>query len=246
VDDRGVALIGRWIAQLPNAAGSSFAKVSLGNQAKLNELLKTPQGALAELYTLVSSDVSKEMREKEITRAMAYDSPAAHDLFDRFSGKDMAAAPKLGPKYDRVKLLAMKGDVQRGQNVFQNIAQCAACHLASGVKGREFGPDLSHIAAKYNKDQLLTCIEQPSKDIAKEFIAYNVETKDGDLVTGFLVASNKKEIIIKDATLQEIHISIADKKSMTPQSLSIMPQGLLTNLEPQQAADLLEMLQSQK
>ena len=37
-----------------------------------------------------------------------------------------------------------------------------------------------------------------------------------------------------------------DVKDVTPQSLSIMPQGLLTNLEPQQAADLLEMLQSQK
>src|SRR4029079_3791856 len=64
VDDRGVALIGRWIAQLPSPAVNSFAKISLGNDAKLNELLKTPQGALAELYTLVSSDVSKEVREK--------------------------------------------------------------------------------------------------------------------------------------------------------------------------------------
>jgi uncharacterized repeat protein (TIGR03806 family) len=246
VDDRGVALIGRWIAAMPNPNGKSYAKVSLGNQAKLDELLKTPQGALAELYTLVSSDVSHQVREKELTRAVACDSPAAHDLFARFTGKDMAAAPKLGVKFDRAKLLAMKGDVERGREVFQNIAQCAACHIAGGVKGREFGPDLTHVAAKYSKEQLLECIEQPSKALADGFVAYNVQTKEGDLITGFLIARNSKEVIIKDATLQQIHVPAAEMKSITAQSLSIMPEGLLTNLEPQQAADLLEMLQSQK
>jgi putative heme-binding domain-containing protein len=158
----------------------------------------------------------------------------------------MAAAPKLGVKFDRAKLLAMKGDVERGREVFQNIAQCAACHIAGGVKGREFGPDLTHVAAKYSKEQLLECIEQPSKALADGFVAYNVQTKEGDLITGFLIARNSKEVIIKDATLQQIHVPAAEMKSITAQSLSIMPEGLLTNLEPQQAADLLEMLQSQK
>jgi putative heme-binding domain-containing protein len=246
VDQRGVALIGQWIAAMPETGGHSLAKVDLSDKTKLNELLKTPQGALAELYTLLTSDIPKDRRQREITDAMAHDSIFAHDLFDHFSGRDMAPAPKLGMKFDRAKLLAMKGDVVRGRNVFQNIAQCAACHVASGVQGRDFGPDLSHIAAKYNKKQLLENIEEPSTTLADGFIAYNVVTNDGDLITGFLIKRDAKEVVIKDATLQQIHIPAAHMKSITAQSLSIMPPGLLANLEPQQAADLLEMLQSQK
>jgi putative heme-binding domain-containing protein len=257
VDDRGVELIARWIADsaaTPEAKRNryyalraiKFAADTPAQPKDLDELLKSSTGSLSIINAIETGDVSQPRRQQVINQALQTDSLAAHDLFDRFSGRDMSPAPKLGPNFDRAKLLATRGDIQRGRNVFQNVAQCAACHLAAGVKGREFGPDLSHIATKYTREQLLENIVEPSKTITEGFTAYNVMTNDGDLVSGFLISRSEKEVVIKDATLQQIHIPAAEMKSITPQALSIMPEGLLTNLEPQQAADLLEMLASQK
>ena len=130
--------------------------------------------------------------------------------------------------------------------MFENVAQCATCHVAPGVKGREFGPDLSHIATKYDKTMLLEEIAEPSKTILEGFTGYTVETTDGEVYTGLLAKRDATEVVVKDATLQLNRVPAAQVKSVKPQGLSIMPEGLLDNLEPQQAADLLEWLSQAK
>jgi putative heme-binding domain-containing protein len=207
------------------------------------KLLETPTGALSVAYALESADLPPRARQQAIARALASPSPAAHDLFARFSGRDMSPAPKLGPKFDRAKLLAMAGDAARGREVFTNLAQCAACHAAGDVKGREFGPDLTKVTTKYaTKALLLEQIVEPSKVIADGFVSYDLQTTDGDVFTGFLVARTNAEVVLKDATLQPVHVPAAQVKELKPHALSVMPEGLIDNLEPQQAADLLEFL----
>ena len=54
------------------------------------------------------------------------------------------------------------------------------------------------------------------------------------------------EIVIKDAALETIRTPTTEVKTVRPQATSTMPEGLLGNLEPQQAADLLEWLSTLK
>ena len=68
----------------------------------------------------------------------------------------------------------------------------------------------------------------------------------GESVSGFLVSKNDQEVVLKDAQLKQAHIPAANVKQMRTESLSAMPEGLLGDLEPQQAADLLEFLTTLK
>src|SRR5206468_1189226 len=148
-------------------------------------LLSTTSGALGALYSLESGDLLPSMRSRVIDRALATSVPATHELFDRFTGRDMTRPHTLGPKIDPQKLLAMPGDARRGRDVFLNVSQCATCHTAGDVPGRDFGPNLSKIATKYTKAQILENILEPSKTIAEGFTSYTIIKTDGDVLTGF-------------------------------------------------------------
>jgi putative heme-binding domain-containing protein len=244
VDDRGVALIGRWIAQMPGRPANETAKAPDTNGDDLDKTMATPRGALSLVYRLRAGEVKADLRGPIVSRGAASPSADIRDLFDSLAGA--APRPRLGPKFDRAKLLATRGDAARGRDVFEKSAQCAACHLAAGVAGRAFGPDLTHIASKYTREQLLEQIVEPSKTIADGFTGQIVQTTDGDAISGLLERSDPSEVVIKDATSQVVRLPRSQVKSLTPQALSIMPEGLLDGLEPQQAADLLEFVASQK
>lgn len=256
VDDRAVAMIAQWITRLGDGSTAPTIKnkspkeavaalKTSGAEQAINTLLTSPSGALSLICALENEHLSDATRTDIINRGVAAPLPAVRDLFDRFN-PNASQAPRLGLTFDRQKLLTMKGDAARGKNVFQNLAQCATCHFAGDVRVREFGPDLSHIAAKYNKAQLLENIVEPSKTIAEGFATYNVQRPDGDVISGFLVGQNDSEVVLKDPNLQLIHIPKAQVKALKAQAISAMPEGLLANLEPQQAADLLEFLARQK
>jgi putative heme-binding domain-containing protein len=255
VDDRAVALLAEWITSLkksgdsdpdPRLAPLTHAQSADERSKAIDALLATPRGALALLAALERGELSADAKKQAIERGLASSLPTVRDLFFHFSGKDPAQIPHLGPNFDRAKLLATPGDASRGRDVFEKVAQCGACHTATGVTGRNLGPDLSHIATKYTPEQLLEQIVEPSKQIADGFTAYNVETTEGDLITGFLVSRTPSEVVVRDATAAEQKIPTSDIKTLKPQALSLMPQGLLDNLAPQEAADLLTWLKSLK
>ena len=146
----------------------------------------------------------------------------------------------------------MPGDATRGRAVFDSASTaaagatglCASCHRVNG-QGKDFGPDLSHIATKYTKSLLLENILEPSKTIAEGFALQMLKKKDGERITGLLVSKSDKEIVLRDQQ-KEHRIPAADVDKLTPQPTSAMPEGLLSNLTAQEAADLIEYLSTLK
>ena len=55
-----------------------------------------------------------------------------------------------------------------------------------------------------------------------------------------------ERIVLRDAQKQDVAVPAAEVQRLVPQKLSSMPEGLLSGLTPQQAADLLEFLAAQK
>ncbi len=88
---------------------------------------------------------------------------------------------------------------------------------------------------------MLENIVEPSKTIAEGFTSYLVRTKSGDVINGLLLSKTDAEVVLKDTTKQ-YHIPAADIQKMVAQTLSAMPEGLLADLSPQDAADLLTFL----
>ena len=127
----------------------------------------------------------------------------------------------------------------------EGASQCQQCHRINN-QGRDFGPDLSHIGAKYDRAQILDNILFPSRVIEPNFISYQLETKGELSYSGFLVKKTEEEVTLKDANAQEIRVPAGEVKSLRPQQISAMPELLLQSMTAQDVADLLEYLTSLK
>ncbi|VTS08129.1 glucose sorbosone dehydrogenase : Glucose/sorbosone dehydrogenase OS=Rhodopirellula europaea SH398 GN=RESH_04790 PE=4 SV=1 [Gemmata obscuriglobus UQM 2246] len=86
----------------------------------------------------------------------------------------------------------------------------------------------------------------PSAKVEPQFATYNVRTKDEKTYTGVLVKRDEKQLVLRDAENKEIAIAGDEVESVRPSRLSLMPDGLLSALTPQDAADLLEYLATRR
>jgi uncharacterized repeat protein (TIGR03806 family) len=270
VDDRAVRLIRDWIARMPAAgpgrpsresdeARKAIALLSKRDggipaerAAAIRQLTETTRGAMA-LLALVDDPGRKSddpVRREAVALARSSPSIEVRDLFERFI-PDSERSQRLGDAIDRAALLAIEGDPARGRAVFASnpAAQCKTCHPlgdAGASAAAAIGPDLGKIGAKYDRAALLDQILEPSRQIDPAFAAYLVETRDGRLVSGLLVERTNQAVSIRDAQGRNIRIDATEIEQLAPQARSLMPELLLRDLTPQQAADLLAYLASQK
>src|SRR5262249_3394707 len=85
------------------------------------------------------------------------------------AGEDEAAIRKLLPN---VKWEA--GAIDRGRKISHDRG-CQACHSAT----TRIGPDLAGVGKRLSRDDLLTAIVNPSRDVAPAYRVTNIDTKDG-------------------------------------------------------------------
>jgi putative heme-binding domain-containing protein len=79
-----------------------------------------------------------------------------------------------------------------------------------------------------------------------QFATYLVRTRDEKTIAGLLKKRDEKQVILRDADNEEIVLAIENVASVHPSRLSLMPDGLLSALLPQEAADLLEFLATRR
>jgi len=132
-----------------------------------------------------------------------------------------------------------KGDPVQGKKLFQQI--CGTCHKLFG-EGNVIGPELTGSDRK-NTDWLLGQIVDPSAFIRPEYVNHNVEMKDGRSLTGLIAEQSETAVTILDAQNQRTVLKRSDIKELAPSATSLMPEGLLEPLQPQQVRDLFSYLQ---
>jgi putative heme-binding domain-containing protein len=251
IDERGLRLVHDWIRQLPIRKDERALLEQVrtrGTQARaeaVNKLLSSTSGALMLARALGEGRIAGSARKQVLDAALARPEAQVRDLFERFLPDDQRVK-RLGTTIRPEMLLALKGDAARGKALFFNAAtQCKNCHRVQG-EGSTLGPDLSQIAKKYTRAQLLESLLEPSKFIDPKYAAYLVETADGQAHTGVLVERNAKEVVLRDARDQAIRIPAGKVSTLAPQKASLMPEQLLRDLTVEQAADLLAYLASLK
>ncbi len=264
VDERGVALLGDWIASMSSSdRGGSFEPNNPGIRAALEvlappgsampevraeairTLLATTRGAMALMRAIDRGLVTPEARPEAVERATTHPAIEVRDLFERYVPEARRVA-RLGEAFDRNVILEKKGDVRRGREVFLNgAAGCKSCHRLEG-EGESLGPDLAHVGTRYPRDEILRQIIEPSKTIDPKFATYTVETKAGQVHSGLLAEKTDAEVVLKDLQNRETRIPAGQVERMIPSDRSMMPDLLLRDLTAQQAADLLDYLASLK
>jgi putative heme-binding domain-containing protein len=139
-------------------------------------------------------------------------------------------------------LRAFPGDAKNGHAVFTK--SCAVCHELFG-EGEKVGPELTH-ANRKDKDFLLASIVDPSAVVRKEFINYNIETSDGRVLNGLVAEQNGSSVTLAVAKNEKTTVSRDKIVSMRESEISLMPEGLMHGLTPQERRDLFSYLQSEK
>lgn len=137
-----------------------------------------------------------------------------------------------------------KGDVRRGQAIFNSAkAACAACH-AIGYQGGKVGPDLTRISEVRSERDLLEAIVFPSASFVRSYEPMIVATKDGEEHSGVLRREDSSEVLLATGPTTEMRIARVEISEMRPGAVSVMPQGLDEQLTRQELADLLAFLRN--
>lgn len=268
VDERGVALIHDWIAAMPAAdtpaAPTSEPSVAIHNAAteKSVQSLKsddpaTYESAIRELTATTRGAVrlSGLLQKKELTAAVtaaalkvATEHPQSEvrDVLERFVPAAMRQK-RLGTSINVDELLSMEADPERGRLYFfrEGAASCRSCHRVRD-SGETLGPDLSQIGKKYPPKEMLLHVLEPSRFIDQKYVPWVLESRDGFVHTGLLVEKTENHVVLRDAQNREVRVAAADVETLVSQQKSLMPELLLRDLTPQQAADLIAWLCSLK
>jgi putative membrane-bound dehydrogenase-like protein len=159
--------------------------------------------------------------------------PQAAARLNNPDGVDLAAW-----ELRRRRLDWTRGQAARGQAVFVK-AGCAACHSGSGG----LGPDLRGVTRRFSRDDLLTAIVQPSKDISPRYRATWFETRDGRTWMGLVIYESADGVLLQTAS-GPVRLAAAQIAHRQPANRSLMPAGLLDPLSDQEIVDLYAYLQS--
>ena len=130
------------------------------------------------------------------------------------------------------------GDPQAGRKLFfdlQGKAQCAKCHSVGGEGGR-IGPALDRIASRRAPEFIMESILQPSKDIAPEYEAVAVATKDGRVITGLRVNETNFSIQLREENGRFHSFLKRDLDEVKVLKKSLMPENFARAADRQGAA----------
>ena len=137
---------------------------------------------------------------------------------------------------------AAQGDPAHGEFVYRRSElACMTCHSIGGAGGK-VGPDLTSIGASAPIDYLVESLLLPNAKIKEGYSSLNIETKDGQSLTGTLARETPDEVVLRNATGAEVSVAKNNIESRQIGTLSLMPGGLLENLGEQDKLDLIAFL----
>ncbi len=132
------------------------------------------------------------------------------------------------------------GSPTQGQEVYER-AKCASCHRR-GTAGSAIGPDLSAVAKRFTRKEVIESILFPSHIISDQYRTQRVLTNDGQVFSGQVIKNANGTLLVRDSSLNEHVIAEQDVQQLEPSRASLMPGGLIDNLSLAEIRDLLSYL----
>jgi putative heme-binding domain-containing protein len=210
--------------------------------AALDALVARP----ARIHALLDAVADGRISAAEIDPARLQLLATSSNSKIRARAESLLKSAKLGRRQDVVEsyrpALKLSGDAVHGKQIFQKI--CAACHKADGV-GHEIGPNLATVKSRGAEFILLNVLD-PSREVNPQYVNYLAVTDDGRSLTGMIAAETATSITLRRAegasdTLLRINI-----EEMRSTGLSLMPEGLEKQIDPQGLADVIAYILSLK
>jgi len=149
--------------------------------------------------------------------------------------------------FDEVVSLADSGltgrEYDRGRKLFA-AANCFSCHRYHNEGGAN-GPDLTSVAGRFSRRDLIESITLPSKVISDQYAAVQIQTDDGKVIVGRIINLNGETLHVNTNMLDPTAVAHVDRRhieEMKPSLVSMMPEGLLNTFHEDEILDLLAYL----
>jgi putative heme-binding domain-containing protein len=115
-------------------------------------------------------------------------------------------------------------DAAAGEKVFRE--SCAQCHRF-GTLGRDYAPDLTRIAERLQRRDVLRSIFFPSERVDPKFETTVVTTRDNRTLRGLIVREDSQAIVLKTADDPEpITLARGEIRNRTRDKASVMPDDI--------------------
>lgn len=135
--------------------------------------------------------------------------------------------------------LPAKGNLTKGRQIFTE--QCAQCHQ-SGSLGVEVGPNLTDMSHRSVEDLAFNILD-PNMAINPSFVAYEAETKDGELLSGIVKSETPESVTFLSAQGMRREVARSNLHYFRSGGLSLMPEGFEELMTPSELRDLISFLQ---
>jgi putative heme-binding domain-containing protein len=165
---------------------------------------------------------------------------AGREFPDEWARQSGAAAESLADLNSRLESVDWSaGDAARGEQLYHKRS-CSQCHGSS----RALGPDLTGVAGRFSRQDLFTAIALPNQDVAPRYQATTIVTADGRIHTGLVIYESVDGLVLRTSTNQTLRIETEDIETQRRMNTSLMPTGLLNDLQPTDLADLYAYLRT--
>jgi putative heme-binding domain-containing protein len=137
---------------------------------------------------------------------------------------------------------------ERGQAMFA-AARCILCHQLGHV-GRSMGPDLTGVASRFSRRDLLESILEPSRVVSDAYRNVTITTKQNGPITGRVALEGDFRLemvrVATDPFAPDNYTEIPKNSivSYAESAISPMPEGLLNTLSKDEILDLLAFLEA--
>ncbi len=226
-DGRGMTnIMGRWADLAP-----------LTRTKTISLLLNRPADTAALLDEVENNIVSKnEFSATDRERLRTLREPVLRERAVQIFKRDVSPRAEVVNRFRAA--LDLKGNAARGHKSYQE--RCATCHRA-GKEGFAVGADLA-ASASSGKEKLLTSILDPNAEVNVSFLAYTIETRDGESLFGIIGSEDARAVVLKVPGGESVSIPRSNIVSARSSERSLMPDGLEEGWTPQDLADLLEFI----
>jgi len=256
LDEHGSDLRGQAIRALAGYADAAIPEAILTHYARLSAperedavgtLITRREWASALLEAVRARTVSKlDLTPAVVRQIQAFNDAKLTAALDALHADVTSTAGNKNALIAKYKgLLASNehspADAGRGRAVFSRL--CQQCHRMFDAGG-DVGPDLTG-SDRANADYILENVLDPSATVGRDFTVSTIATTDGRLISGILREQSPASVTIQTTT-ERIVIPREDIEQYKPSNVSMMPEGQLERLTPEEIRDLFSYLASKQ
>ncbi|MGC1272348.1 MAG: PVC-type heme-binding CxxCH protein [Planctomycetaceae bacterium] len=239
---RGLAAVGT--DETPKVLLENFGRMPKDAQPEVISTLAVREiWALALLDGVAGKAVPKELVTASTARQMA--SLGSEKVAERLSevwGTVRSAPEAVKAEIERMRgeltpVVLAQADLANGRGLYNRM--CGNCHKLYG-EGAEIAPDLTG-SNRSNLDYLLENMLDPSGTVPEAYRSAVVVLTDGRVLTGVVVSKSNNRLTLQTAT-EKLTLDRADVEEVKVTDQSLMPNGQLDRLSPEEVRDLIAYL----